>query len=60
VSRRTVAGDLVTISIGSKVPYILRRMEKYYLNVGESFVHGIMDGEALDWEGLDECVFEVR
>jgi hypothetical protein len=55
-----VAGDLVTISIGSKVPYILRRMEKYYLNVGESFVHGIMDGEALDWEGLDECVFEVR
>jgi hypothetical protein len=49
------AGDVVCVLFGAKVPFILRECNltgpgqscKYQL-VGEAYIHGMMDGEALD------------
>ena len=43
------------ILLGGKVPYILREVgpgEHYFL--GECYVHGIMDGEAMPKEGEED------
>ena len=49
----TMAGDSVHVLFGSRVPFILRKVEPpkqsggcYYF-VGAAYVHGIMDGEAV-------------
>lgn len=42
-------GDLVYIIVGADVPYILRSNTNGKLQlVGECYVHGVMDGEAMD------------
>lgn len=47
------AGDIVCVLFGTKVPFILRECPapgqqcKYQL-VGEAYIHGMMDGQALD------------
>jgi hypothetical protein len=47
------AGDIVCVLFGTKVPFILRactapgQQYKYQL-VGEAYIHGMMDGQALD------------
>ncbi|KAH7410471.1 heterokaryon incompatibility protein-domain-containing protein [Phaeosphaeria sp. MPI-PUGE-AT-0046c] len=49
------AGDVVAVLTGGRVPIILRPEAGYYTVVGDAYVHGIMDGEAmrdtneLDW-----------
>lgn len=40
-------GDIVCILFGAQVPFILRRKDSRYQLVGESYVHGIMYGEAI-------------
>ncbi|EEU35267.1 uncharacterized protein NECHADRAFT_88090 [Fusarium vanettenii 77-13-4] len=54
-------GDAVVLFSGGRVPFIVREeisdSSKYYRVVGETYVHGIMDGELLsviegDWEDL--------
>ncbi|KAL2694721.1 hypothetical protein Neosp_001307 [[Neocosmospora] mangrovei] len=54
-------GDIVVLLSGGRVPFIVRKeipdSSKYYRVVGETYVHGIMDGELLsviegDWEDL--------
>jgi hypothetical protein len=42
------AGDVVCILFGCKVPYVLRPVDGHYLLVGDAYVHGIMDGEAME------------
>ncbi|KAI3324074.1 heterokaryon incompatibility protein-domain-containing protein [Xylariaceae sp. AK1471] len=42
------AGDMVCILFGSKVPFCLRPIGKFYLLVGECYVHGLMRGEAIE------------
>lgn len=57
----TERGDLVCVLYGGQMPFILRsgiRSEQYEL-IGETYVHGIMDGEALR-EGIKAKYFEVR
>ncbi|PVH83556.1 HET-domain-containing protein [Cadophora sp. DSE1049] len=41
-------GDLICVLYGCSVPVILRKVDKHYILVGECYVHGLMDGEALD------------
>ncbi|KAF4456837.1 heterokaryon incompatibility (het-6OR allele) [Fusarium albosuccineum] len=46
-------GDVVCVFLGGKMPFILRRADTggkgvFYRFVGEAYVHGIMDGQALD------------
>ncbi|KAJ4346348.1 uncharacterized protein N0V89_010277 [Didymosphaeria variabile] len=40
-------GDVVAVLTGGRVPFILRPEEHHYTIVGDAYVHGIMDGEAL-------------
>jgi hypothetical protein len=50
-------GDVICVIIGAIVPYVLRKLpEEEFQLIGEAYVHGIMDGEAMDL-GLDEAEF---
>jgi hypothetical protein len=44
----TRAGDLVAVFFGGRVPFILRQYNSCYVLLGECYIHGIMDGEAID------------
>jgi Heterokaryon incompatibility protein (HET) len=41
------SGDIVCILYGGAVPFILRPEDDHYLMIGEAYVHGLMDGEAV-------------
>jgi hypothetical protein len=53
-------GDIIAILFGCSMPVILRRYgDKGYKLVGEAYVHGIMEGEALGWLGEDQIHDEM-
>lgn len=55
--------DIVAIIFGGGVPYMIRKHDDYFLFVGESYIHGLMNGEAVHkWrEGkLKEEVLEFH
>jgi hypothetical protein len=41
------AGDTVTVIFGGEVTYILRHEKEHFLFVGQSYVQGLMNGQAL-------------
>ena len=41
-------GDTVSVLRGGQVPFILRKLDETYMLIGESYVHGIMNGEAMN------------
>lgn len=47
-------GDVVCVLFGCKVPFCLRPIGERYLLVGECYVHGLMNGEAMDMLARDE------
>ncbi|PYH35828.1 HET domain-containing protein [Aspergillus neoniger CBS 115656] len=47
VPQKTQEGDFVCVLFGCSVPVILRKQGSHYIFIGESYVHGIMDGEAI-------------
>jgi hypothetical protein len=57
-------GDQIVVLFGGNTPFLLRESdedvhgERRWLLVGECYVHGFMDGEAIN--GLDEEEFEGR
>ncbi|EPE27006.1 hypothetical protein GLAREA_02920 [Glarea lozoyensis ATCC 20868] len=62
VPRKTQPGDLVCIINGCSVPVVLSKRTKYgdnqgyYSLVGESYVHGMMEGEAFDLKSSNHGV----
>ena len=53
-------GDVVCVLLGGKMPFCLRPWGTHYLLVGECYVHGLMNGEAvgmLEREEIAEQVF---
>ena len=48
-------GDTVVVMLGGQVPFILRTQDDANILIGESYVHGIMNGEA-----LNDLDFELR
>jgi hypothetical protein len=55
----TQVGDLICILFGCSVPVVLRPWEQEFRLVGECFVYGIMDGEALD-RPHEEMDFNIK
>jgi len=58
-------GDSICILHGCSVPVILRQhvaeSDNYFELIGEAYVHGLMDGEAMDArEGKDPDEFKLR
>lgn len=45
------AGDTIHVAGVSSLPLILRRKGGTYQLVGTAYVHGIMDGEIVEWQG---------
>ena len=56
-------GDVVAILFGSRVPFILRKHNSGYRLVGDCYVQGLMDGEAMAMlknGELESEMFEIR
>ncbi len=55
-------GDIVCVLFAGKLPFCLRPRKGHYISVGQCYVHGLMEGEAMRmadrWE-LIEKVFEI-
>lgn len=48
--RFTKEGDYIGVFKGGKMPLVVRKGGEYWVLIGESYVHGIMKGEAWDEE----------
>jgi hypothetical protein len=46
-SEHVQAGDIIAILVGGQLPFVLRKVHSHYILIGEAYVHGIMDGEAV-------------
>jgi hypothetical protein len=49
---RTKVGDQICVFFGMRVPVVLRHHGERWEFIGACYVHGVMDGEAWDLEGL--------
>jgi hypothetical protein len=54
----TRVGDIVCVFPGLEVPFIVRPDGEYYLLVGEAYVQGLMDGEAM--QDLDAGLVQLQ
>lgn len=54
---QTEVGDLLAVIRGSKLPYILQRVEDHFVLVGEALVPGLMSGKAMEGDP-NECGYE--
>jgi hypothetical protein len=52
VSAPAQVGDLICVVLGCSVPVLFRCQGNYFLNIGEIFLDGFMDSEAVD--GLEK------
>jgi hypothetical protein len=52
-------GDIMCILLGSSRPIALGPSGERYLIVGDCYVHGIMEGEAMAWLETRECQMET-
>jgi hypothetical protein len=56
-------GDIVCIFFGGKVPFSLRKRNEWYTLVEETYLHGFMDGEAVELANqgtLPKATFCIR
>jgi hypothetical protein len=59
----TRAGDHVVVLYGGRTPFVLRPHQNEYRLVGECYVHGVMDGEAMRRHkdsGNPDAEFRIR
>ncbi|KAK5629125.1 hypothetical protein RRF57_004840 [Xylaria bambusicola] len=59
VPEAAVAGDQICLFHGGNVPFVVRERGPAYTLVGECYIHGIMNGEALQWDGLESRSFAL-
>lgn len=57
----TEPGDAVCILFGSRTPMILRKSGEGWRFAGQTYIHGIMDGEAFDGQDMkkDASLFQI-
>lgn len=54
-------GDIVVVLFGSRVPFVLRQQGDTYRLIGDCYMHGLMDGEAIQmWKDNQLRVEEFR
>ncbi|KAK2938309.1 Heterokaryon incompatibility [Fusarium oxysporum f. sp. vasinfectum] len=54
------AGDVVVVLYGGRTPFLLRRKDDgTWILVGECYVHGMMNGEVFDLDGVEEEEFAI-
>ncbi|KAH7320889.1 heterokaryon incompatibility protein-domain-containing protein [Stachybotrys elegans] len=55
-------GDVIAVLFGGKTPFVLRKVEESgaWILLGECYVHGMMNGEALAREDATEETFDIR
>ncbi|KAF5598431.1 heterokaryon incompatibility het-6 [Fusarium pseudocircinatum] len=54
------AGDVVVVLYGGRTPFLLRRKDDgTWILVGECYVHGMMNGEVFDLDGVEEEEFVI-
>jgi hypothetical protein len=46
---QTQRGDLICIVLGCSTPLAILPYREHYLVIGESYMQGIMNGEAFEW-----------
>ena len=46
--RSMCTGDIICIMSGGRVPYVLREERNHHRLIGEAYVHGLMEGQAVD------------
>ncbi|KAK5397175.1 hypothetical protein LTR07_001482 [Exophiala xenobiotica] len=59
VPETSIMNDIIVVFRGVALPFVLRKHGDGYQIVGVSYVHGLMDGEALE-QGLEEEDFLLR
>jgi hypothetical protein len=55
----TKQGDMVCVLFGGGVPYILCPKGRHYTFIGESYVYGLMEGQAIDAWRKDKLKDEI-
>lgn len=50
--------DPIVLCVGGKVPLIARVEDGYWRLIGESYVHGLMNGEAFDHDACEQMLFK--
>ncbi|KAI9866606.1 MAG: hypothetical protein M1813_001158 [Trichoglossum hirsutum] len=51
--------DIICVLLGCTVPVVLRQVEdSIFEYVGECYIHGVMEGEAMEWFETGECQLE--
>ena len=45
--RETAQGDFLCVLLGCNLPVVLRRQDEHYVLIGEAYVPGYMQGEAM-------------
>jgi hypothetical protein len=58
-AERVENGDLVTVMMGGQLPIILRKTEAHFVLIGEAYIDGIMDGEAMTQHERSSLPFET-
>lgn len=57
--KNSVPGDVVAVLTGGRVPIVLRPEAGYYVVIGDAYMHGFMDGEAMK-DGSDLEYLELH
>lgn len=48
VPKNSREGDVIAVLAGGRVPIVLRPENDHYTVIGDAYIHGIMDGEAVE------------
>lgn len=49
----SMPGDAICVVQGCSIPLVMRPKGDHWILIGESYVHGIMDGEAMDMNYIE-------
>jgi hypothetical protein len=54
-------GDIVCIFLGGDVPFIIRPLsDGHYHLLGDCYIHGIMEGQAMEWSHVKTEIIRLR